>query len=677
MVRAVSTPGAPGGSAGRVGVELLVLVLVLASLGGSLALVVSMYRRPPAPPAGPEPKGVPVPWPVIARSAEPEVASPVAIPVPAVEPDPTTDDPTPKVLADLAAGLREQREAAGAADRRTASLRDAKQKADAAADARERATMVLRTQAQALERQAELQELDAETSALELDMLARDNEKKRAELARAQARSKSSYALQPYKGPNGTWRCPVVLDCRDGEVSLPPRGPSFTMMDLEQGGIGTRAFLLAVNRAAAAASKLSAPDGADVVPYVLFVVRPDGIRPYYTSRTLLESLGVPFGYELVAQETEIDYPDLGDPAEWPEAEPLGNGVVPTPARTRPTQPARGGSGAGYALSPDNPRPPTHHVTADRLFNGEEDGRGGGPGGEDGGRAPRVSGLATRGATGLGADRQDGVGLGNGNGNAPMPGGNGGNPRALSPLPGMPRPGYVPRGRELDALGRSGPWGTPPPPDFKELERALGAAGAADGDLLADLAGDRLGLDGGKPEAGAARRGGAGSPGMTAQPGTNSPRGANPSGLAGNAGGAARSAAPTGGSGGGQGRVGNGAGSPTRSPVVDTPKERDLELVVVCSKEGVILHPGAYRLSAATLKASTSRLCDDLKKLVRAQEVRDPDHAIRPKLRFLVQPGGHATYELARGQTLLQGIDWPSRLQVAEGETLRLADREAR
>ena len=61
------------------------------------------------------------------------------------------------------------------------------------------------------------------------------------------------------------------------------------------------------------------PDGALIVPYVLFIVRPDGIRPYYEARAQLEQSGITFGYELVEQDWKIDYPDLRDVEEWYDA----------------------------------------------------------------------------------------------------------------------------------------------------------------------------------------------------------------------------------------------------------------------------------------------------------------------------------------------------------------------
>ncbi len=50
--------------------------------------------------------------------------------------------------------------------------------------------------------------------------------------ALAKAPGEGSFAVLPYKGENGTWRRPIVLECTNGSVTLRPNGPSFSMLDL-------------------------------------------------------------------------------------------------------------------------------------------------------------------------------------------------------------------------------------------------------------------------------------------------------------------------------------------------------------------------------------------------------------------------------------------------------------
>ncbi len=72
------------------------------------------------------------------------------------------------------------------------------------------------------------------------------------------------------------------------------------------------------------------PDGAPAVPYLVFLVRPDGIRPYYEARTCLEPLGIAFGYELIEQELAVDIPDFDNLTTWDGSVPLDMPLAPAP-----------------------------------------------------------------------------------------------------------------------------------------------------------------------------------------------------------------------------------------------------------------------------------------------------------------------------------------------------------
>ena len=72
------------------------------------------------------------------------------------------------------------------------------------------------------------------------------------------------------------------------------------------------------------------PDGVAAVPYLVFLVRPNGIRPYYEARTCLEPLGIAFGYELIEQDLVVDIPDFDNLATWDGSVPLDMPVEPAP-----------------------------------------------------------------------------------------------------------------------------------------------------------------------------------------------------------------------------------------------------------------------------------------------------------------------------------------------------------
>jgi hypothetical protein len=106
-------------------------------------------------------------------------------------------------------------------------------------------------------------------------------------------------------------------------------------------------------------------------------------------------------------------------------------------------------------------------------------------------------------------------------------------------------------------------------------------------------------------------------------------------------------------------------------------EVPFEMVVACGPEGVVLHPGGYRLSSKALKANDGLLLRDLKTMVQTRRQVDPTIHPRPSIRFLVEPGGIETYRDARRQTVLSGLEWPVSIQVADSNILdNLAPRES-
>jgi hypothetical protein len=92
-------------------------------------------------------------------------------------------------------------------------------------------------------------------------------------------------------------------------------------------------------------------------------------------------------------------------------------------------------------------------------------------------------------------------------------------------------------------------------------------------------------------------------------------------------------------------------------------EVPLDLVVACGPNGVVLHPGGYRLSRSAL-GKDGVLRRDLETIVQNHELIDPGVRPRPRLQFLVERGGNDTYREARRQTVLAGLPWPVTHQVA-------------
>jgi hypothetical protein len=645
----------------RLGAELLPVLLVLASLAGTLALIMAMYRRqaparkPPAPSVVTRPPLPPAPPP------PPDVLPPLPLPA---EP---AEDPTPRILAELGARRAEHAAAAEQADRKAKALAEALRTPREDSARRQRRAMLVRTQLKALEERANLLETEAEVLDLERDVLGRERDAARAALAKA--RASTGCAILPYKGPNGTWRRPIPIECRDGMAVLEPDGPGFSLLELSATrGVRSNPLVAGILHAVTTLEGTTGPDGAPVEPYVLFVVRPDGIRPFYEARGRLEPLGIPFGYELVDQEMEIEYPALDDPSVWDSVPGTHTGAAPAPAN-RPGAGARPGTlpgrtpGFGSSLGPAGTSPPS--------------GRGMPPRGSLGTAGifpPSGSGMPPRGPRGEGEI---------------VPRGSAGAAGPFSPADrGSPPSGrrveIIPRDRD-DLFGLE-PDQDPDPhrPSWRDLVGdPAGRPSPGDTESLGSISRSPSPMNG---------EGRGGGPRTPSAPPTSSPqprpsptRGegerslvhASPYESAGRPGSAGRGTSTE--ARGTAGLLQNPGGLPDLEPIpggggssgherLPSPRvERTLELVIACGPKGVTVHPGGYRLTTAVLKAEEGRLAETLRTVVQARRVAESGVGWRPSLRFLVEPGGQGTYWTARRQMLLAGVDWPVSLRVAEAD----------
>jgi hypothetical protein len=607
----------------RIGAEFVIVLAVLASVAGALGLVVAMHRRQVAELRAAAAAAVVVIPPAPKAAPEPPRPAPAPAPVP-------VEDPTPRELARLAAIEQDERREAAEATRRAAeseqALREARARIDDERDRRRR----IDAQVAGLEDQARVIAGHLDTLARQRDVLARMRDDARQELA--QARSKDGLAVLPYKGPNGTWRRPIPIECRDGTATIQPGGPTFRLLELSALGMfRSHPLVAAVSRYLAHAEMGRSPDGAPVVPYILFIVRPDGIRPYYEARGILEPLGIAFGYELVEQDVELEYPDLDDPVEWSEAPPLRfarQGWPPAPGDIPaggddpflwPATPPGGGGGSGDDLL----LPPASLAGEGTTLT--EDGPGGpmadaAPSSGMGGPEPYPSGTGAEGPRPA---------------PSPLAGIRPGSDGADSPSPTIttPRRGTVASGSGHPG-GSFGP-GDPrsqdatPPGQWGREPSGLAAAGRPAGRELGERTARSIAGVEGLGLADASAPGAAGAGGTPGR----------------------------GGAGGASGSV---DGSTFRM-------ERPMELVVACGPQGVTIQPGGYRLTLPNLEPSDAKLVEMLRGLVRRHEAREPSRVLlKPRLTFLVEPGGQQTYWKARQQTVLAGLGWPVRLRVAEG-----------
>lgn len=795
-------------SATRIGSELVPVVLVLASLAGTWGLVVAMYRRQPAQRKPPS---------VVALPAPPAPKQPPAAPKRVLPPAPAPkplEDPTPKALAAIAEQEAEQRREASAADRRAEALETARREALGRAESFRRREMLVKAQIASLEKSARELEDEADALDMERDVLARETDALKSDMMKA--RSGGGAAVLPYRGPNGTWRVPITLECRNGSVTLQPGGPTISLLELSPVlTMRNSPLVIGVARQMMKLQSVATPDGSSAVPYILFVVRPDGIRPYYEARARLEMLGLSFGYELVAQDEQIEFPDLTDASEWTESPSSRHLAVnpedvwPAKARTTPDGPAgRGDAGdyvwkakpgdagtesssgggaieaeagaeapgidrsdgvvrtppsppgrspglpgtrpgarygpgrtpiaAGDLIDPLSPERGSNHIGSGGAGALEEPGpfplpvpHGGGggtsaatPGGGAGGSAPLVveemapgnaaapnseDGMAPPRRTsqaGLNptSDLADGTargGTGATDAQHQRPGGT----TNLADLPAYPQGDPTLRGGGTPSRGTSADTGSPHlgrgiggRPDLTSRFAPNANTTPSSNDTLGDWPsgnvsrqvggrnGSNTGAGGSRSSLTAVARGtvigrsdGSGTtpdPGMIGignMSGSNTEGSGTDSKTKGTNGDSSSSGMPSVGL-PGQAQ-GQGAGARNFDARVTYRKQRNLEVVVTCDTKGVHIQPGGYRLSLSHLDPKEGRFLETLRGAVAAREATDRSVDWKPRIKFLVEPGGEDVYWKARRQTILAGLGWPIELQVAERDPIRLLSTE--
>jgi len=127
--------------------------------------------------------------------------------------------------------------------------------------------------------------------------------------ARGAASQRRSYSVVPYEGPHGTHRRPIYLECRADAVVLQPEGVVFGADDFA-GPLGSGNSLDVALRAVR--EYLLRHQGFDREepgePYPLLLVRPQGIEAYYAARAAMGSWASEFGYELIGDDWELEFP---------------------------------------------------------------------------------------------------------------------------------------------------------------------------------------------------------------------------------------------------------------------------------------------------------------------------------------------------------------------------------
>ena len=739
-----------------IGAELLPIALILVCLAGTLGLVITMHRRAVVSKiqAKPTPKAPSLS--VAAKPKEPP-KSPIS-PTPEVveeeapiPPPPPQVDPTPKALASIAAEVAEQERARRAADIKSASLMAALKKAEAEASRWRTRESLTRAQLTELDRKARNLDREADALAMERDLLASERDAAKAMIQKAK-RSAGGYSVLPNKTANGTWQRPVIIECSNGEAILQPRGLHFNLLDLSP-LLGPRGSPLigAVAKELLKIQGSSSPDGAPITPYIYFIVRPDGVRPFYDARSRLEPLGIAFGYELVEQDWEIEYPDFDALTAWdgsgvpfssvkPKASVAGNsrggegspGGSPIRRGAEGAMPDEGGRAFLWPADRPSPRGTNDPVTDSPYV--WPSGRGGlvdrGSGSFLGSEEAQSSANRTNpsrpdGFEGLGDEDVAPRGRSRLGERSRLPSGERLPDRRGSTLDGIPPDDLIPvvpdglpdftrpenlvpdSRRPRPSMPTFPSPGSPPPRPANGRVRIdpnlLAEAAAADEEeearrTIFPFDESPASLDQTKPTSVSP-----GSPSTSGAPATASP-GAPPAGSRSTANSASSSVPPS---------TPSRAGSPPSSSLTSTPPSPGIELplnasgtadgegsddkakmpefnprkpiekksirvpldlVVACGPKGVVIHPGGYRISLATLRKQ-ALLKTDLQTIVRNHELIDAMVKPVPRLQFLVETGGADTYAEARRQTVLSGLSWPVSVKVSENAPSTIFPKE--
>jgi len=157
---------------------------------------------------------------------------------------------------------------------------------------------------------ARLNDETADTAEIDQQMLKTvqqqvDTEKQTLAKLREEAENQSPrIVIVPHKGPNGTDRRPIYLECTSEGLTIYPEGNRITLEELERAAKSTNpldAALRTIRLHALGQYNDAAP------PYPLLVVRPDGIESYAAARGAMRDWDDQFGYELVPTGIQLAY----------------------------------------------------------------------------------------------------------------------------------------------------------------------------------------------------------------------------------------------------------------------------------------------------------------------------------------------------------------------------------
>jgi hypothetical protein len=178
------------------------------------------------------------------------------------------------------------------------------------------------TQSQSASSSANLARLNAELMELERTL---------ANLKALRREQQQTYSLVPYGGRHGDTRRPLYVECASEGLIFHPDRKILERWDLKPAAIRAEAERR-IDKQRALLLKTNAK--VDQRPYLLMLVRPDGIINYYKAIAALQGLDVDYGYEFIEADWALDFPENDD-----EAKPQPWTTVKTPARIATSSPS--------------------------------------------------------------------------------------------------------------------------------------------------------------------------------------------------------------------------------------------------------------------------------------------------------------------------------------------------
>jgi len=167
-------------------------------------------------------------------------------------------------------------------------------------------------------------------------------------------RQQQTYSLVPYRGRRGDNRRPIYVECAAESLIFHP--DRLTLPATDSNG---SAILQEVDRRINGQQlNLVSESSKKGTPYLLLLVRPDGIMTYYRTFAALRNLQVDFGYEFVESDWILDFPadDKAPPSQpWMTASSASANVASAiPAKTSPVRRAPTGAPTSAGYRPDEP-----------------------------------------------------------------------------------------------------------------------------------------------------------------------------------------------------------------------------------------------------------------------------------------------------------------------------------